>query len=245
SLPASEGPAVFDPNLKVTTVVSGLDQPTSMVFLGDGDFLVLEKATGRVQHVVNGAVVGTALDLAVNSASERGLLGIALQPDFAHTHGVYLYWTQSSTGADSANLSEVPLLGNRVDRYTWNPGMHTLSFDRNIIMLRAFQADTNQPMRGNHDGGKILFGPDGKLYFQIGDQGRRGQLQNLASGPFAPGQADDQFGGPAPDNAHLTGVIFRLNADGTTPVDNPFVKVNAQAVAQLEQQAGGLLRPRN
>src|SRR5213079_2866157 len=150
SLPASEGPAVFDPNLKVTTVVSGLDQPTSMVFLGDGDFLVLEKATGRVQHVVNGAVVGTALDLAVNSASERGLLGIALQPDFANTHGVYLYWTQSNTGADSAALPDVPLLGNRVDRFVWDPVKQTLTFDKNIILLRSFQADPGQPMRGNH-----------------------------------------------------------------------------------------------
>src|SRR5262249_12938693 len=60
-------PTVVDPNLAVRTVVSGLDQPTSMAFLGDNDFLVLEKATGKVQHVVNGAVHGTALDLAVNN----------------------------------------------------------------------------------------------------------------------------------------------------------------------------------
>src|SRR5262249_3808369 len=166
SLPPPEGPEMVDPNLLVTTVVSGLNQPTSMEFLGAGDFLVLEKASGKVQHVVNGAIVGTALDLAVNSASERGLLGIALQPDFAHTNGVYLYWTQSSTNADSADLADVPVLGNRVDRYVWNSS--TLAFDKNILMLRSFQADANQPMRGNHDGGKILFGPDGKLYVQIG-----------------------------------------------------------------------------
>src|SRR5262249_27956930 len=216
----------------------GLNQPTSMAFLGAGDFLVLEKASGKVQHVVNGAIVGTALDLPVNSASERGLLGIALQPDFAHTNGVYLYWTQSSTGADSANLADVPLLGNRVDRFIWNPATQTLTLDKNIIRLRSFQADAGQPMRGNHDGGKILFGPDGKLYFQIGDQGRRGQMQNLASGPFGNGQPDDQFGGPAPDDAHLTGVIFRLNADGSTPDDNPFVKVKANQIAEIENEAG-------
>jgi len=238
SLPPAEGPEMLDPSLTVTTVVSGLSQPTSMAFLGSNDFLILEKANGKVQHVVNGVVVGTALDLAVNSASERGLLGIALQPDFAVTNGIYLYWTQSSTGADSPNLADVPLLGNRVDRYVWNPATQTLSFDRNIIMLRSFQADPGQPLRGNHDAGKILFGADGKLYFMIGDQGRRGQLQNLASGPFGPGQPDDQFGGPAPDNAHLTGVIFRLNGDGTTPVDNPFINVTADQVTLLEQQAG-------
>jgi uncharacterized protein (TIGR03118 family) len=228
SLPPQGGPRMLDPNLTVSTIIAGLDQPTGMAFLGAGDFLVLEKASGKVKHVVNGAVTGTALDLPVNSASERGLLGIALQPDFATTHGVYLYWTESSTHADSTNLADVPLLGNRVDRYLWDPITQTLSFDKNLIQLRSFQADPGQPMRGNHDAGKILFGPDGKLYFQIGDQGRRGQMQNLANGPFGPGQADDQFGGPQPDDAHLTGIIFRLNPDGTTPSDNPFFGVGAQ-----------------
>ena len=70
------------------------------------------------------------------------------------------------------------------------------------------------------------------------DQGRRGQLQNLASGPFGPGQPDDQFGGPAPDDAHVTGAIFRLNPDGTFPADNPFANVTAADMTSLEQQAG-------
>lgn len=238
SLPAPQGPMMTDPRLQVTTVISGLSQPTGMTFLGPSDFLVLEKASGKVKHVLNGAVVNTALDLAVNSASERGLLGIALDPDFIHNNFVYLYWTQSSTGADSANLADVPLLGNRLDRFIWNPQTHTLSMDKNIIMLRSFQADAGQPMRGNHDAGKVAFGPDGKLYFQIGDNGRRGQLQNLESGPFGPGRPDDQFGGPAPDDAHLTGSIFRLNTDGTTPADNPFANVSSDQIAELERKAG-------
>ena len=79
------------------------------------------------------------MDLAVNSASERGLLGIALHPDFPTNPGVYLYWTESTTGADTANLADVPLLGNRVDRYNWNGS--SLTFDRNLIKLHAFQND--------------------------------------------------------------------------------------------------------
>jgi glucose/arabinose dehydrogenase len=73
----------------------------------------------------------------------------------------------------------------------------------------------------------LAFGPDDKLYIFIGDAGRRGQLQNLVNGPFVPPQGDDQFGGPQPDDAHLTGVILRLNPDGTTPSDNPFFSVGA------------------
>jgi glucose/arabinose dehydrogenase len=219
----SPAPTVVDPNLAVRAVVTGLNQPTTMAFLGPTHFLILEKASGRVLRVLDGMVQGVALDLPVNSASERGLLGIALHPHFPGNPGVYLFWTESNTGADSTALAEVPLLGNRVDRYEWNGA--TLTPSANIIRLRAFQADAGQPLRGNHDGGVLRFGPDGKLYIVIGDVGRRGWMQNLRCGPTptcpGPTVADDQFGGPQPDDAHLTGVILRLNDDGSTPADNP------------------------
>ena len=225
-------PTVVDPRLDVRTVVSGLNNPTSMAFLGDDDILVLEKETGKVQRVMNGAIQSTALDLAVNFGSERGLLGIALHPNFPTNPGVYLYWTESTTGNDTAVLSQTPLLGNRVDRFTWDGS--NLTSDRNIIRLRALQQDaTNPAERGNHNGGVIRFGPDRKLYIFIGDNGRRGQLQNLPNGPFGPGIPDDQFGGPEPDNAHLTGVILRLNDDGTAPPDNPFFAFGASVGGEV------------
>jgi aldose sugar dehydrogenase len=215
---AALSPVMLDDNLTVSTVITGLDQPTSMAFLGPNDFLVLEKATGKVKRIVNGALHSSPLDLPVNNASERGLLGIALHPRFSQNGFVYLFWTESSTGADSADTDQLPLLGNRVDRFVWNGS--ALVFDRNLIKLRALQQDSGQPSRGNHNGGVLRFGPDGKLYIIFGDNGRRGFLQNLASGGPVP---DDQFGGPEPDDAHLTGVVLRLNDDGSTPVDNPFL----------------------
>jgi aldose sugar dehydrogenase len=218
-------PTMLHSNLGVRAVVTGLTLPTTMAFIGDNDLLVLEKNTGLVQRVVNGAIDSAVLDLAVNFGSERGLLGVALHPDFPSDPGVYLYWTESTTGADTNVLADTTPLGNRVDRYNWNGS--TLSFDRNLIRLRALQPPfaaepTPAAGRGNHDGGVLAFGPDGKLYIFIGDVGRRGQLQNLPNGPFGPGLPDDQFGGPEPDDEHLTGVVLRLNADGSTPSDNPF-----------------------
>jgi hypothetical protein len=225
----------------VRTVVGNLDQPTTTAFLGPNDFFVLEKASGQVKRVVNGVVQSTVLDLAVNSGSERGLLGIALHPNFPATPYVYLYRTESTTGNDTTVLGETPVLGNGVDRFVWNGS--SLTLDQNIIRLRALQPPfaaepTPAAGRGNHDGGVIKFGPDGKLYLFIGDVGRRGWLQNLLNGPFQPGDplfgTDDSVGGPEPDDAHLTGVILRLNDDGSTPTDNPFTGIGHVFVARLE-----------
>lgn len=220
--PAAVTPSMLDPNLTVGTVVTGLDQPTSLAFLGANDFFVLEKASGKVQRLLRDPLSNivtsvTVLDLAVNSASERGLLGIALHPQFTTNGYVYLFWSESDSGVDTSNIDSIALLGNRVDRYHWDGSVLTL--DKNLIKLRSLQQDDGQPSRGNHDGGVLRFGPDGKLYIIFGDNGRRGFLQNLPTGGPVP---DDQFGGPEPDDAHLTGVILRLNDDGSTPTDNPF-----------------------
>ena len=136
---------------------------------------------------------------------------------------------------DTDNVLLVPLRGNRVDRFELIGS--SLVYRQNLLMLRSFQhdgapdppgqGDSEQPARGNHDGGVIDFGPDGKLYVSLGDLGRRGEMQNLEHGPTPPTD-DDQFGGPEPDNAHLSGVILRVNADGSTPTDNPFYAVGAE-----------------
>jgi glucose/arabinose dehydrogenase len=256
---AQAGPSMTDPNLLVGGLITGLTTPIGIAFPAPNQYFFIEKNTGKVMYLANGSL-NTVLDLAVNNSSERGLLGIALDPNFASNHFVYLYWTAQAPppppenpffptetqgsnapqlGDDTGNILAVPLLGNRVDRFIWNGS--ALTWDRNLIRLRSFQndgapvppgqGDEAQPPAGNHNGGVIRFGPDGKLYIIIGDNGRRGQLQNLPSGPtetgLGPTVPDDQFGGPEPDNAHFTGVVIRLNSDGTTPADNPFFAAGA------------------
>jgi aldose sugar dehydrogenase len=258
-----DGPQLVDRNLVVDEAAGSLVTPIGIAFLDSDDMLVIEKNTGKVIRVTNGEIAGTVVDLSVNFASERGLLGIALHPDFPADPGVYLFWSCPSAAAqdgdpftpeeqrcsddhltdlpDTDDLLQVPLLGNRVDRFEWDGSQ--LTYDHNLEMLRSFQNDGGptpagqgdsadgphgqQPPRANHDGGVMAFGPDGKLYVIVGDLGRRGALQNLRCGPTTtscPGQTtpDDQFGGPEPDDAHFSGVILRLNDDGSTPTDNPF-----------------------
>ncbi len=187
-------PTVNDPNLTVVQLTSGLSSPTTMAFIGTNDILVLQKNDGQVRRVLNGVLQSSpVLDLDVSNNSERGLLGIALHPNFSTNHLVYLYFTESSTSGDGGSPTF-----NRVVRSTWDG--NNLVNQEPIIDLPA------TPGGPNHDGGIILFGPDGKLYIVIGDLNRNGQLQNNSSGA-------------APDN---TGVILRLNDDGTVAAGNPF-----------------------
>lgn len=191
-------PTVRDSSLVVSEVVSGLSAPTTMAFIGANDILVLQKNNGQVRRVANGVLQsGPVLDVNVDSQSERGLLGIAVHPNFPGTPFIYLYFTESSTGTDSSGSAAA----NRVYQYTWNSGAGTLTHPTPILNLPVNPGP-------NHDGGIILFGPDGKLYVVIGDLNHDGQLQNNRAQGAAP-----------PDD---TGVILRINADGTTPSDNPF-----------------------
>ena len=238
---AAAGPVMVDPHLLVRPFVTGIARPVSMAFLPDGSAFVLEKGTGRVDLVRGGAVVATVLDLDVNSntapQAERGLLGIALHPQFPAVPDVYLYWSESSKpGSDTLVPADSPLLGNRVDRFSFDGTR--LTWVQNLLHLRSRRDDDvgvpedPSKQKAGHVGGVLRFGPDGKLYVVTGDVGRRGLLQNLACGPtqVCPGPVvrDDFYGGPLPDDAHLTGTILRLEPDGSAPADNPFYAYGAQ-----------------
>ena len=146
-----------DPHLRVAELVAGLSQPTAMAFIGSNDLLVLQKNDGRVRRITNGVLqLGEVLDIHVDNQSERGLLGIALHPNFAGTNFIYLYYTESSAAGDTSGSP----LANRVYRYTWNGS--ALVDPQLILDLPA----TPGP---NHDGGAMAFGPDGKLYLAIGE----------------------------------------------------------------------------
>jgi glucose/arabinose dehydrogenase len=187
--------SVVDPDLTVQPLVSGLDAPTGVALLpgsGGGDALVIEKNTGRVKLVRGGDVAATVLDLPVANNSERGLLGIATHPDFATNPLVYLSYTASTADGGFA-------YDNRVERYRWDAAHQTLAFDRRVLRMPS------QP-GPNHNGGKIAFGPDGKLYAVVGDVARKGQTSNFTNTP----------------ELLRTGAVLRINPSGTTPPTNPF-----------------------
>jgi hypothetical protein len=129
-------PALVDPNLRLTTAVAGLELPTSIALIGANDLFALEKNTGRVLRVTNGVVRGDVLDLSVNNFSERGLLGIALHPNFPTNPGVYLFWScRSATDLDA-------------DPFT--PEEHSCS-DANMTGLRDSDDVLRVPLLGKPD----------------------------------------------------------------------------------------------
>ncbi|MDX2170886.1 MAG: PQQ-dependent sugar dehydrogenase [Deltaproteobacteria bacterium] len=220
--PLAAQPTVNDLTLTVDTVVaSGLDTPTAMAFLGLNDLLVLEKNTGRVRRVLNGVPQPTpALDVAVNTDSERGLLGIAITTETPP--GVFLYYSEASGDPDGDGSPDGgTALGNRVYRYTWNAATQRLENRQLVLDLPI----ANGP---NHDGGVLRLGPtptpgpqppvgDGSLlYVVIGDLNRGGQLQNNPSGA-------------APDDS---GAILRVRQDGTAAPGNPFTPYCSVSTAQ-------------
>ena len=195
---ASAAPSITkDPKLKVETLAKGLSSPTSMAFIDTSNILVSEK-DGQVRLVSNGVLEDKpVLQVSVDTASERGLLGIAIMNSTKtnlanNSKFVYLYYTESKGGD----------LRNRVYRYEWNGQNQNLVNPTLILDLPALPGP-------NHDGGKLVIGPDHYLYVVIGDLNHRGKLQNTNDGPD-------------PDD---TSVILRVNPnDGSAVKDNPFIK---------------------
>ena len=178
-----------------------------------------EKATGQVKRVRDGDAPRVMLDLTVNSNSERGLLGIALDKYFSHNGFVYLYWSETTTGGRQHGRRRRPAAGQPARPLPWDGT--ALTFDEDAAPRARAAGRRDQP---HQPGGAGL-----PRQPQRRRRPRRPGRQDLPAGrrhrpPRADAEpvrravrsrrgasADDQFGGPDPDNDHLTGVILRLN----------------------------------
>ena len=155
---ADAQPVINDPNIMAEMVTEGLSSPTSIAFMDSNNILVLEKS-GSVRLISNGILQEQpVLNVPVDTESERGLLGIAIQDDT-----VFLYFTESGQ-----------TLRNKVYQYTWNGD--ALVNPKLILDLPAIPGP-------NHNAGKLVMGPDHYLYVIIGDLNHDGKLQNFLDGP--------------------------------------------------------------
>ena len=169
----------LDLGVKVETVAENLSIPWSIDFAYDGRIFFSER-TGTL-HVIDKGVQKQILDLNVGGG-EGGMLGIALDPDFESNHYMYIYYT----------YNELFSTKNKLVRYVESNN----SLTENKILLEDI------PGASYHDGGRIKFGPDGKLYITTGDSGNPNLSQRLDS---------------------VAGKILRINSDGTIPSTTHFL----------------------
>jgi len=168
---------------RVEVVAEGLCMPWSICFLPNGRILVSERA-GSLRLIENGKLrpEPIAVPDEISPFGEAGLMGIAIDPKFADNHFVYLCYSYSP--AKDKYLTRVSRFKEQNNQLS----------DRKIVF-------DGIPVDKIHDGGRIRFGPDGKLYITTGDIGKKELAQDLKS---------------------LAGKILRINSDGTIPADNPF-----------------------
>jgi aldose sugar dehydrogenase len=157
----SEPASIRDSNLRVESVVEGLEFPTTMAFLGPDDFLVLEKEKGTVQRVTNGEMLPEPLlDVNVATSQERCMCGVAVTKHIpGHTY-VFLYYTEAeSTDAEDISERKDPV---RNSLYRYELVDNKLINPKLLLDLPAIPGP-------RHNGGAITIGPDNNLYVPIGD----------------------------------------------------------------------------
>lgn len=180
-VPSGYGPKGTVP-IQVETVADGLVVPWGIAFLPDGDWLVTERP-GRVRRVSQGKLLlDPVATIDVHAADEGGLLGVAVSPMFAADRAFYVYGTFKNGGRH-----------NKVLRYKLAPDKTSATLDKVIV--------DHIPGAKYHDGGRLRFGPDGKLYIGTGDARAPESSQDLTS---------------------LAGKLLRVTPDGEVPPDNPF-----------------------
>ncbi len=168
-----------DLGVKVETVAENLKIPWSIAWTPDGMIFFTER-DGNLRTIQNGIVSEPIFSVDVGGV-EGGLLGIALDPNYSENHYIYLYYTYNDFLSTK----------NKVVRYVES----NLSLSEDKILIDEI------PGGPFHDGGRIKFGPDGKLYITTGDAANADLAQ---------------------DKSSIAGKILRINSDGTIPEDNPF-----------------------
>ncbi len=179
--PPTALPAPGDVAYTTEVVATNLTVPWALSF-DDAGALYFTERPGRLRVIRDGVLDHEPVaELSVAATGEGGLLGLALDPQFASSGHLYLMYTLEQGGG----------LTNRIARYTL--GDDGLSDEQVLV--------DGIPGARNHDGGRLVFGPDGMLYATTGDAGRPALAQDLDS---------------------LAGKILRMHPDGSVPTDNPF-----------------------
>ena len=189
---------INDPKLKAELVISGLEFPTSMAFIDQDDFLILEKKTGLVKRVTDGKISEPLLQLNVSGKDERGLLGIDIYKKkyLAGFDVIYVYL--SYVECHSKEFCE-----NKVVRYELDTDNNKLIYPKKLFSVESFPDDS-------HIGGILKVGPDDNVYVTVGD------FHGTDFKPIYETKAQNFENGVSPDGR---AGILRISPDGD-PINN-------------------------
>ena len=194
-------------------VTTGLADPFQLIWGPDDYLWVTERTAGRVTRVLpsDGSKVPAIVIADLLPDGPGGLLGMALDPGLLKGTGndfVYVAYTYDAH-ADAATVTR----RTKIVRFTYDPRAHVLGSATDVL--------AGLPAGTDHQGGRLIIGPDRKLYFTIGDLGAD-QLANFCKPNRAqsvPTAAQLQ----ARDWSLYEGKVLRLNLDGSIPADNPTI----------------------
>ena len=185
------------------TLVTGITSPTALAFTPDGRLLITTKGGQLRIYQNNQLLAASAINLSARlcAQSERGLLGVAVDPLFASNNFVYFYYTFNNNGT----------CVNRVARFVLSAN-NTISTTSETVLI-----DNIHSTAGNHNAGDLHFGKDGLLYISVGDAGC-----DYAGDSGCAGAND-----AARDKHVLLGKILRITRDGAIPAGNPYQGANS------------------
>jgi glucose/arabinose dehydrogenase len=164
--------SLADDMLDFEWVVTDINLPTGLAFLGTNDMLILEQYNGTVVRAKDNRTFPTpVLDVNVANSSERGLLGIEVMQQPSGHPTVFLYYTETQSVDGGA------VLGNRLYRYTFIDDANGGKLTNGTLLL-----DLPATPGREHNGGKVKLGPDGNLYVTIGDVRQKTKTQNFKYG---------------------------------------------------------------
>jgi len=155
------------PSSFAETQIAGLTNPTAMAIHPDGRIFVCQQS-GALRIIKNGALLATAFTTVTTTASgERGLLGVAFDPNYATNHFIYVYYTATT-----------PATHNRISRFTADVANEDVAVAGSETVLLDLN---NLSGATNHNGGAIHFGPDGKLYVAVGENANSSNSQTVGN----------------------------------------------------------------
>ncbi|WP_437819889.1 glucose/sorbosone family PQQ-dependent dehydrogenase [Sorangium sp. So ce1078] len=209
----AEARAGLDANFASREILRGLSFPVRIVW-GPDDFLWLTERVGkrvvRVRPSDGQKTTAVTISEAYQSGGQDGVLGLALHPDLLQGNGtdyVYVSYTYDADAGSAVNRR------TKIRRYTYDPTTQTLGSPQDVI--------TGLPGSDDHNSARLLFGPDQKLYYTVGDQGNN--QFNRKCLPVGAQDLPTASEVAANDWSKYAGKILRLNLDGSIPSDNPLI----------------------